>query len=702
MKYMEQIRIMVDIDKISRDQKEKRIREYFNLNPKASPSFRNFSFSSRKMINDIQLKFIGASCFLTEFIDIDVKKKSRKDRTFFFIFLKGNKQKFNSEDFTSEIFDICTYFSKVSMIQVVFCFDDEFVAYKYSEEKGAFNRTYLGSEVNKNFDFIRQPDDYINLLISNNKYLEDCYYAFSGSKDTGLNFITNDYYDTRKYFKAILEAIDHKKKSIIFVHGPAGSGKTILAMRLLGLYKNARMLIINEYFDSELKDIFDGKGELDIRFFTSQAESEELILELIACNKYKISIRKYQEHFKQFIYNKYWKTKNENISLKEFFQKYASPVGTNYWNDLEDFAKLYQEQSFTPCELLIIDEIQRVDQLIIDMANKHGLLTVIFGDYQQKISPSNDDLIINPDIINDEGDEKLDHIIKTYKERKDFAEIPINYPIRISNSALEKINYLLGKGSIKSYQIEKQLYPINIFDSCQMFVDAFTSDTESQRFFCSYQDIWRYEMGEVFSQKVVKIKYLKRSLKFTFEDGFEAYLMRNNADKIAKKLNMKISDMIGKELSVIKEETKDKRYRIISGSKNDYYGLSELLKIDGEILSINKYERRQFKDKLLFHPTFKRRMFTPSELISREVRNIYLYLPKSIVIDDEIGFIDCGMYGARFYDKQTKTNFLLNQLYVLMTRATRKINLYCEDKQLASYFKERLLSYEVANSLFDI
>jgi hypothetical protein len=112
--------------------------------------------------------------------------------------------------------------------------------------------------------------------------------------------------------------------------------------------------------------------------------------------------------------------------------------------------------------------------------------------------------------------------------------------------------------------------------------------------------------------------------------------------------------------------------------------------------TITKKESENDKDKLLIDPKFKSSIFTPYELISREVRNIYLYLPKSVTIENgEI--IDQGSEGDKFLDKTQNINFLSNQLYVIMTRATNKIFIYCESKILNDFFKSRLAYYLALN-----
>lgn len=68
---------------------------------------------------------------------------------------------------------------------------------------------------------------------------------------------------------------------------------------------------------------------------------------------------------------------------------------------------------------------------------------------------------------------------------------------------------------------------------------------------------------------------------------------------------------------------------------------------------------------------------SPFELISREVESIYVYIRKNI-------------------NEDNLNNFTFYQLYVLMTRATISLNIFCESDSLRKKFKQRLndiLSY---------
>ncbi len=79
-------------------------------------------------------------------------------------------------------------------------------------------------------------------------------------------------------------------------------------------------------------------------------------------------------------------------------------------------------------------------------------------------------------------------------------------------------------------------------------------------------------------------------------------------------------------------------------------------------------------------------MITTYELISRELDSVYIYIPKTVTANEK-GLHYCDTR----YDK-----FLLNQLYVLFTRAKGEINVYCEDKSTFDYFNRRN-SYIIKN-----
>lgn len=76
--------------------------------------------------------------------------------------------------------------------------------------------------------------------------------------------------------------------------------------------------------------------------------------------------------------------------------------------------------------------------------------------------------------------------------------------------------------------------------------------------------------------------------------------------------------------------------------------------------------------------------FFPYDVISREMEHIYIFLPKDLEYDNskkEFTFLE-------FF--KDNTNFIKNQLYVLLTRATRKIILLIENESTLNLFKTKM------------
>lgn len=75
-------------------------------------------------------------------------------------------------------------------------------------------------------------------------------------------------------------------------------------------------------------------------------------------------------------------------------------------------------------------------------------------------------------------------------------------------------------------------------------------------------------------------------------------------------------------------------------------------------------------------------ILVPYALISRELDSIYIYLPKSIKTDGKSIYID--------HILNPNNEYLLNQLYVLMTRAKLSINICCQNYDVCNYFIKKL------------
>ena len=100
--------------------------------------------------------------------------------------------------------------------------------------------------------------------------------------------------------------------------------------------------------------------------------------------------------------------------------------------------------------------------------------------------------------------------------------------------------------------------------------------------------------------------------------------------------------------------------------------------------TINGFERWHV-NRISSYPYFldkdikDRVMITTYELISRELDSVYIYIPNTITANST------GLH----YEKQNLDYYMMNQLYVLFTRAKGEINVYCEEDSVYNYFVER-------------
>lgn len=113
--------------------------------------------------------------------------------------------------------------------------------------------------------------------------------------------------------------------------------------------------------------------------------------------------------------------------------------------------------------------------------------------------------------------------------------------------------------------------------------------------------------------------------------------------------------------------------------KNGFYELEKR----GFILA-NKTEPKKRENFLDDTNIRNRYCFFPYDLISREVDSIYVFIPKDLNYDQVNNKFSFKGY---FKDKEI---FIKNQLYVLLTRATKKVVLLVENPKLFRLFKERI------------
>lgn len=108
----------------------------------------------------------------------------------------------------------------------------------------------FGKEIEEKLIFVENTLEALKeAKIATNEVL-NCVKAYYGEFDYDEECSEN--------FDKIINEIESGEKNII-VKGPARSGKTMIAMRLLGMYENSSLLIMNSNFYSDLKTVFEAR-----------------------------------------------------------------------------------------------------------------------------------------------------------------------------------------------------------------------------------------------------------------------------------------------------------------------------------------------------------------------------------------------------------------------------------------------------------
>ncbi len=247
---------------------------------------------------------------------------------------------------------------------------------------------------------------------ASNKEIIDCVNAYNGSLDFKIN--------TQENFNEIKNDIDNGIPYIV-VQGSARTGKTIIALRLLGTYQESKLLIMNYYFYQALKD---GFGILNVNFPDDRIYHHSL---------------------------------NQNKRLKG-----------GWIHDVKS-KKIIPSLSF-----LIVDEAQRLSYIpskplnglssldeinsIINCSNhKH---TIFLGDDFQRLNPK--------------YDQGFERILKLLSD-KDFREYSFREPIGVPPEILNNVKYLIDINNDYA-PTNPNNFQFNVTKNINDFVSAFLND----------------------------------------------------------------------------------------------------------------------------------------------------------------------------------------------------------------------------------
>ncbi len=129
-------------------------------------------------------------------------------------------------------------------------------------------------------------------------------------------------------------------------------------------------------------------------------------------------------------------------------------------------------------------------------------------------------------------------------------------------------------------------------------------------------------------------------------------------------------------------DTFEKKYKNDNTFKKH---LATIYLSDGKYFTFNDFKRMK-PDFIKKYPYYLNKdikeniMLTTYEMISRELDSIYVYIPNEVIATE----------GGLTYEPNPNLNdYMLNQIYILMTRAKGCINIYCENKSTYEYLLNR-------------
>ena len=262
--------------------------------------------------------------------------------------------------------------------------------------------------------FVENVSEEIQLIETGNRDVIDCVKAYTGELDF-RNQTEENYVDISNDINSGI--------NFILVQGAARTGKTIIAMRLLGYYKDSKFLIMNYYFYIALKDAFKILGV-------------------------KFPLDRIFHHNLQHRNNGCW---IKNLSTKKIIPKLDFLIvdEAQRLSFVKEYINNRQGYSLPP-----IDEF---DVIINSPDQKH---TIFLGDDLQKINPKYD-----------EGFGRIYNKI----QNKNFREYYFKNTIGVPPEILENVKFILNVGNGGQVQPTNN-FIINVTNDINTFISNFEND----------------------------------------------------------------------------------------------------------------------------------------------------------------------------------------------------------------------------------
>ena len=265
--------------------------------------------------------------------------------------------------------------------------------------------------------------------------------------------------------------------------------------------------------------------------------------------------------------------------------------------------------------------------------------------------------------------------IITHTRFADFEKARVSSKILIIDEA-QRLN---------EYQID------NIINSNKNNINVFLGD--------NLQKLnYKHDKGLDFLER--KLKSLKLDVQkhyFTHSIGIAPNILQSIKYLLFKDTQYTNQSINKYEINFFKKEEKKlflKKYFDDSTYKKH---MATIYMCDGDYdVTIDGFKRVNIKNQNLSENYFfdeyvkEHIMLTTFELISREVDSMYIFIPETVYIKKGYG----NENGYLSYIGSNQTNnleeYMLNQLYILMTRSKGSINILCENETVYEYFQNRI------------
>lgn len=143
--------------------------------------------------------------------------------------------------------------------------------------------------------------------------------------------------------------------------------------------------------------------------------------------------------------------------------------------------------------------------------------------------------------------------------------------------------------------------------------------------------------------------------------------------------NISLTCNIGEFVNEFKKENTNKKHFVYVPIPNVYNSYDDTLL---SRYNLSFYPIEEAGDYFLNSSIQNKYLFSTYEMISRELEVVYLYIPKSVTYSDNFGINDSSYSFPQ--------DFLLNHLYVNMTRATKKLVIFTSDSSLLEYLNKQI------------